>query len=307
MSEGDIEDTAANDSEMDQGSSSPDGAPDQSRVQGGTEAGQRWKIFGYCWNPGNRPTGGMFAAHPAMQKLVAKLPEFLPRVTLISEFERAQAEAEADFRQRELSEDWAAWRGTFPWEGDRDPDTTDCPWWRAGAEYVFHLAAAWRDHYPEPEKVDRLLGKQIAQNAHWVYWKRVYVHDAVNGNSSKAEHLLLGHADRFFNIAYLFAHRKFLERDRDEWRGRAVKLAGGTTRSRSSAKSDKQKAAARKAYMAPHIAPTARKPTLSRMASNIGVEQSSLSRWRNGIQKLSAENVGKLAEHLKVKPGEIPN
>lgn len=62
------------------------------------------------------------------------------------------------FRQRELRERWVEWSGAYPWEGERNPDTTDCPWWVAGAEYVFYLTAVWRKHFAtKPERIEALL------------------------------------------------------------------------------------------------------------------------------------------------------
>lgn len=149
-------------------------------------------------------------------------------VNLVAHLQRAQAEAEAAFRERELNEHWAGWCGVYPWHGERDPNTTDCPWWMAGAEYVFHLAAVWRKHSPgEPEKIETLLPKQIGLAADWVYRSRVYLRDIAYGKNSTVEHVFGGHAKRFSKVALSFAMRKFAESDLDEWRGRATLLAQG--------------------------------------------------------------------------------
>jgi hypothetical protein len=70
---------------------------------------------------------------------------------------------------------------------------------------------------------------------------------------------------------------------------------------------DAIKAADRQRFLAPHIAPTPRKPSMNALAEKIDIGQSSLSRWHNGKTKLSETNVGKLAEHLKVESTTIPN
>jgi hypothetical protein len=187
-------------------------------------------VLGTAGQPGSRPTGGAFASDPKIRKLVEEDPKVLPYVNLASHFQQAQAEGEVKFRQRELTGRWAEWRGVYPWDGERDPDTTDCPWWVAGAEYVHLLAAAWRKRSPgDPAKIETVLPKQIGLAADWVYWRKVYLHDMVFGRNSTVDHIFGGHAKRFSNIAFLFAMRKFAESDLDEWRGRASVLAGAIT------------------------------------------------------------------------------
>ena len=70
---------------------------------------------------------------------------------------------------------------------------------------------------------------------------------------------------------------------------------------------DATKAAERQSFMAQHIAPTPRKPTMNALAEKIDVAQSSLSRWLSGRHRLSKTSIGKLAERLGVDPGKIPN
>jgi hypothetical protein len=194
------------------------------------EADRPSVVLGTAGQPKSRPTGGAFAADPKIRNLVEKDPNLLPHVNLVAHIQQAQAEGEVAFRQRELEGQWKEWCGVYPWDVERDPDTTDCPWWLAGAEYVFHLAAAWRNHSPgAPEKIEALLPKQIELAADWVYWKKVYLHDMVFGKNSTVEHIFGGHAKRFWNVAFLFAMRKFAEGDLDEWRGRVAVLAGAIT------------------------------------------------------------------------------
>ena len=195
-------------------------------------------VLGSAGRSQGRPAGSVFAADPEIRKLVEKDPKILPHVNLAAHFQQAHAEAEVAFRQRELKERWAEWSGVYPWETERDPDITDCPWWVAGAEYVFHLTAMWRKHSPgEPEKIEAVLPKQIKLAADWVYWNKVYVHDIVFGKNSSAEHILNGHPGRFHNVAFLLAMRKFAEADLEEWRTRAAAAAGATTALSSRAES----------------------------------------------------------------------
>jgi hypothetical protein len=77
--------------------------------------------------------------------------------------------------------------------------------------------------------------------------------------------------------------------------------------SKATPRPDGESAPARQAFIAPHIAPTPKKLSLSPLAGKIGIAQSSLSRWYHGHQRLSAEKLGVLAEHLGVDPGQIPN
>jgi hypothetical protein len=220
------------DSQADQAGrpSEPSATAEQTESAQRTESDRRTGVFGTAGHPKARPTGGGFAANPKIRKLVEDDPEALPLVNLVAQFEQARAQGEVAFRQSELKGRWAEWSGVFPWEGERDPDTTDCPWWVAGAEYVFRLTAAWRKYSPgEPEKIETFLPKQIEMSAEWVYQSKVRLHDIMRGKSSNAEHILIGHSKRFFNIAFLFSMQKFAEIDLDEWRDQATRLGGAIT------------------------------------------------------------------------------
>lgn len=70
---------------------------------------------------------------------------------------------------------------------------------------------------------------------------------------------------------------------------------------------DAKKATERQAFISPHIAPSAKKPTLNALAEKTGIQQSSLSRWYHGHARLGGDNRDKLAAHLKVTAEEIPN
>jgi hypothetical protein len=183
-------------------------------------------VLGTAGLPHGRPAESVFAADPKIRKLVETDPKIVPHVNLIAQFQQAQAEAEVAFRQRELTENWAEWSGPYPWAEEKDPDTTDCPWWVAGAEYVFHLAAAWRKHSPgNKENVGRLLPEQVASLANWFYNSRLLAHDIVEGKNPYADDLLGGgNARRFSNVAFLFAMQKFAESDLNEWREREALL-----------------------------------------------------------------------------------
>jgi hypothetical protein len=220
------------DSQADQAGRSlePSATDEQTESAQRTEPDRRTGVFGTAGHPKARPTGGGFAANPTIRKLVEDDPKALPLVNLVAQFEQARAQGEVAFRQSELKGRWGEWSGVFPWEGERDPDTTDCPWWVAGAEYVFQLTAAWRKYSPgEPEKIETLLPKQIEMAAEWVYQSKVRLHDIMRGKSSNAEHILIGHSKRFFNIAFLFSMQKFAEIDLDDWRDQATRLAGAIT------------------------------------------------------------------------------
>lgn len=90
-------------------------------------------VLGTGGSPHGRPAESVFAANPKIRKLVETDPKIVPHVNLIAQFQQAQAEAEVAFRQRELTENWAEWSGPYPWAEEKDPDTTDCPWWVAGS------------------------------------------------------------------------------------------------------------------------------------------------------------------------------
>jgi len=208
----------------------PSATDEQTESARRTEPDRRTGVFGTAGHPKARPTGGGFAADPRIRKLVEDDPKALPLVNLVAQFEQARAQGEVVFRQSELKGRWGEWSGVFPWEGKRDPDTTDCPWWVAGAEYVFQLAAAWRKYSPcEREKIETFLPKQIEMSAEWVYQSKVRLHDIMRGKSSNAEHILIGHSKRFFNNAFLFSMQKFAEIDLDEWRDQATRLGGAIT------------------------------------------------------------------------------
>jgi len=167
-----------------------------------------------------------FASDPTIRKPMEKETKQLENLNLIKECGRAIAEAEVMFREGELNGSWAEWAGVFPWEGTRDPETTDCPWWRAGAEYLFHFVAAWRKHSRgEPLELEKLLMRQIDLMSKWVYWHRVYLYDLLYGKNSTVDHVRDGHADRFSNIAFIIAMRRFAEQDLREWRSKAALLA----------------------------------------------------------------------------------
>ena len=188
-------------------------------------------VLGTAGFPQGRPTGGTFATSPEIRELVEKEPKLAPLVNCLAQCEQARAEAEVAFRERELTERWAEWSGPYPWDEERDPDTTECPWWVAGAEYVFHVAAAWRERSPgKPEDVERLLPEQIGALADWLYRTRLLAHDIVHGRNANPNDLLGGGNERRFrNVAFLFAVRRFAEKDLSEWQKQAKLLATATT------------------------------------------------------------------------------
>ena len=137
------------------GPSKPSAANDRTESLHSTKTDPPTVIVGTAGQPKSKPTGGVFAANPKIQKLVEEAPGSLPYVNLVAQVDQARAEAEVVFRQRELTERWAEWSGPYPWDEEKDPDTTDCPWWVAGAEYVFHVTDAWRTHSPDrPEAIE---------------------------------------------------------------------------------------------------------------------------------------------------------
>ncbi|MBI1789595.1 MAG: hypothetical protein HYR60_18840 [Acidobacteria bacterium] len=208
----------------------PSAAEDLTESAHSTEANRPTVVLGTAGQPMGRPRAGLFVSDPAIRKLVDEHPEVFPHVSLVA-LERAQAEAEVAFREREIREHWGEWSGIHPWDDTPRLDTTDCPWWVAGAEYVSHVATEWREHSPgRPEKVEAVLPKLIPLVADWIYWNRIFVHDGVHAKKPKLEDLLgRKNAERFSNVAFLFAMRKFAENDLDEWRGRAAVLAGAIT------------------------------------------------------------------------------
>jgi hypothetical protein len=105
-------------------------------------------------------------------------------------------------------------------------ETTDCPWWSAGAEYVFRIVYAWRTYSPStPARTEALWSKQLELTATWVYWNRVFVHDGVSSKTPKSDDLFGDkNAKRFAGFAYFFCLRRFAETDLDEWRRKAASL-----------------------------------------------------------------------------------
>jgi hypothetical protein len=194
----------------------------------GTEAVPRAFVLGTAGIPSGKPPAGTFATNPKIRKLVEEQPEFLGLVGQVTQLERATAEAEVVFRERELTEQWGTWSGVHPWDDKPDLETTDCPWWAAGAEYVFRIVYAWRTYSPStPAQTEALLSKQLELTATWVYWNRVFVHDGVNSKNPKADDLFADkNAKRFAGFAYFFCLRRFAETDLSEWRRKAASLTG---------------------------------------------------------------------------------
>lgn len=191
-----------------------------------TEAERRALVLGTDGLPTGKPPEGTFASNPNIQKLVEEHPEFSSLVNQVTQVDRARAEAEVAFRERELAEQWGTWSGVHPWDDKPDLETTDCPWWLAGAEYVFRIAFEWRTHSPSTlDRTEAALSKQVRLTATWVYWNRLFVHDGVHATNPKAENFLSQrNAERFADFAFLFCLRKFAEKDLDEWRKRAALL-----------------------------------------------------------------------------------
>jgi hypothetical protein len=196
--------------------------------QPGAEAGRRALVLGTAGIPSGRPPAGTFATNPKIQKLVEEQPKLSGLVSQVSQIEQARADAEVTFRERELKEQWGTWSGLHPWEDKLDLETTDCPWWVAGAEYVFRIAFAWRTHSPStPDRTEAGWPKQVELTATWVYWNRVFVHDGVSSKKPKTDDLFGDmNAKRFANFAFLFCLRRFAEKDLDEWRQKAASLKG---------------------------------------------------------------------------------
>jgi len=155
--------------------------------------------------------------------------EVLPHVSLVACVERARGEAEVAFRQREITERWGLWSGVHPWDYKSNLETTDCPWWVAGGEYVFRVVVEWRTH-ATPEGREALLSKHVIRTAQWVYWNRVFFHDRVHSKNPKPEDLRGDiHAERFCNFAFLFALQRFAEENVTAWRERAALLGQADT------------------------------------------------------------------------------
>jgi len=196
--------------------------------QTGAEAGGRAFVLGTAGIASGKPPAGTFASNPKIQKLVEEQPKLSGLVSQVSQVEQARAEAEAAFRERELAEQWGTWSGVHPWEDKLDLETTDCPWWIAGAEYVFRIVFAWRTHSPSTsDRTAAGVPKQVELTATWVYWNRVFVHDGVNSKKPKIDDLFGDmNAKRFANFAFLFCLRRFAEEDLEEWRQKAASLKG---------------------------------------------------------------------------------
>ena len=180
----------------------------------------------------SKPPSERFADRPQIRKLVEEHPETFGQVNVIARLEEAEADAEVAFRQREKNENWADWAGPYPWDERADPDTTECPWWLAGAEYVFHLAGEWRKHSPfGPETIAKVLPKQITMFAEWVYWRKVLFNDLMHGlkSSAGAKKVLGGLVDQFSNVAFLFVMRRLADSDLEEWQNRAAGLSVART------------------------------------------------------------------------------
>jgi hypothetical protein len=192
------------------------------------EADRPTVILGTAGHPAGRPPEAVFADDPTIRKLVDEHPALFPHVSLVAHLQKAQAEAEVAFRQHEMTGRWGAWSGIHPWDEKPDVETTDCPWWVAGGEYVFRLVAAWRRHVPgKPEDVAEFLAKQVELAANWVYWNRVFVHDGINSKTPKVEDMFGNkNAERFANFAFVIVMRKLAEQDLAEWKDRAVQLRG---------------------------------------------------------------------------------
>jgi hypothetical protein len=177
--------------------------------------------------PLDKPPTGIFATGPSIEKMVAEHPELLPTVSLVARLEMAQAEAEVAFRRCEATEDWGSWSGVHPWDDKPELETTDCPWWVAGAEYEFRMAAEWRQYFPaKPERTRALLPAQLRSLAKDVYQNKVFYYDLIYSKHPKGKDLSpQTHVERFSNFAFLFAKSKFEEKDLSEWEQRAALAA----------------------------------------------------------------------------------
>jgi hypothetical protein len=85
--------------------------------------------------------------------------------------------------------------------------------------------------------------------------------------------------------------------------GASKPKSGHSTLRKRVPKRDVRKAAERDAFIDPFL----RRQTLCAFACRSGVGHSSLFRWRSGESKLTPENLGKLADALKVDQQTIPN
>jgi len=224
----------ATDQKLAGGPSGKDGSTEsagkESKRSQRSEEEPRAFVLGTAGLPNGRPSGVPFASTPSIQKLLETKPHVAPLVNHIAKVEHALAEAEVAFRERELAEQWRAWSGVHPWEDKPDLEITDCPWWTAGADYVFRITAAWRKHSSGSSgRTEAALSKQLKLTATWVYRSRVFAHDAVHASNPTAEDLFgERNLNRFVNFALLSCRRKFAESDLGEWRDRAAVLAGAT-------------------------------------------------------------------------------
>ena len=174
---------------------------------------------------------GVFAASSKVQEMAKEHPELSGPVSLVAHIQKAQAEAEVAFRTRVLTEDWSSWSGLHPWDDKPELEKTDCPWWTAGAEYVFHLVSTWRKHHPaKPEETAQLLTHQLKKIAEWVYRSKVRFHDMIYAKNPKIEDLV-GETQviRFSSFSLLFVMSKFAAQDLSEWEKRTAQLTGAMT------------------------------------------------------------------------------
>ena len=230
-----IDELLATDTEAESKSSEPSQGVDQKGTEGPELPTEAKSTVGMVGLPFQKPLGkvpdGIFATNPHIRKLLEERPETLPYLSLIAHLEKAQAEAEVAFRKRETTERWASWSGVHPWDDKPDLETTDCPWWIAGAEYAFHIAAVWRNQFPaKPERTRELLPAQVRLIAKAVYNNKVFFHDGIYSKTPKAEDLFGSrNAERFADFAFLFAMKKFAEEDLRDWEQRAAQTTGAIT------------------------------------------------------------------------------
>lgn len=175
----------------------------------------------------DHPAKGSLAADPKIRKLLREHPEVSPHVEWLDRISVARAEAEVIFRKQELHANWQAWSGVHPFDDVPDIETTECPWWLPGGEFVFHLMRAWRKWSPgTPERKRAELPLAIKVLAEEVYNAKVCFHDYLNANGKGlAEHLNPEkNWQRFCDFAVLFVLKRFAEAELEEWQ-RAVEEA----------------------------------------------------------------------------------
>jgi hypothetical protein len=227
-----IDELLTGDTEAESNSSEPSQGANQEGAEGSELPKEAKSTVGMVGFPFQKPLGkvpeAIFATNEKTRKLIAEHPETLAYVRLIAHVQKAQAEAEVAFRKRETTEDWASWSGVHPWDDKPDLTATDCPWWGAGAEYVVHIAAEWRKHFPaKPDRTRELLPAQVSVLAKAIYDNKVFFHDGVNSKTPTAEDMFGDkHTERFANFAFLFAMKRFAEEDLREWEQRAAQTTG---------------------------------------------------------------------------------